>query len=417
MPMKIATAVVDLTPKSGIAMGGHHGAARYTRSTYGQLEANMVVLGEQGDTVVLFSIDTLFAGAAVTTSLIEACSRRFGIGPERVLVLASHTHFAPMLDPSKPCLGATDSGELNRWRDAMVDMILAAPTDTATSARSGTGFSDRAVNRRLRWRLPNLARLLRRLEGDIYLCDNPAGPRDRRIRTCVWLSDRDKPLAAFWSFACHPVAFPAAETASADFIGVVREALRARLGAGLPVIFAPGCMGDVRPRSPGPWLTLRKAARIAIYGPEAPAFDRESWDAWARGLSEEVVAIDANGDTRQIDSAPRAVPMVRLPMNEILEGTSPVPELHGKAIRLPGVGRVIALSCEPVTAIAGLVAESDDDLVLGYEGDVFGYLPTDAIVAEGGYEARRFMDTFGLRGAFRPGLDANIAAMGAALRP
>ena len=415
--LQITSVVADLTPFAPMPMGGQGGPDRLSRNTHGRLEGNIVALGEGPGAVVLVSLDTLFAGAALTGRIIEACARRFGVGAERVLVLASHTHFAPMLDASKPGLGRTDAAEVDRWGQAVVDAVMAATSRQAGSVRVGLGRSDCAVNRRLRWRLPTVLRMLGKIDGDIYMCDNPAGPRDPRIRTCVWLSESGEALAAFWSFACHPVAFPEPETASPDYIGIVREGLRRHLGVpSLPVIFAPGCMGDIRPRSPSPWNSLRRVPRLAIYGPSPPPFDRAGWNRWADALAAEVTSIEAAGDTRPIDSSPGAVPMMRLPLDQIFEGSSPTPELHGKAIRVPGVGRIIALSCEPVTAIADLVDAGADDLVLGYEGDVFGYLPTEAMVAEGGYEPWGSLKSFGLRGAFKPGLDARVAMFGRALK-
>jgi hypothetical protein len=396
-------------------MGGHAGH-RPTRHVEGRLEANIVAFGDGADVVVLISLDTLFAGSQVTEAAVSACRQRFGIGPERVLVLASHTHSSPMLDASKPLLGRADPEEVSRWADGVSRAILGVETKHAGAFRAGCGRSDLSVNRRLPWNLPTLVRLLGKTESKVYLCDNPAGPRDPRIRTCVWLSPENTPLAAFWSFGCHPVSFPETETASPDFVGVVREALRQRLGSELPVLFGPGCMGDVRPLSPRPWKIPSRIAQLAVYGPSPLPFDRSEWDLWAAALAGQVNSIDENAETKPIKTSATARPMVRLPMSTLFDGFCPTAELNGKSIGVPGLGRVIALSCEPVTAITGLVANSGNDLVLGYEGDVFGYLPTDAMVAEGGYEAQGFLASFGLQGRFRPGLDAKVSRLGLALR-
>lgn len=399
-------------------MGGMANRTCLTRFTHGRLEANIVVLGQGKDAVALISLDTLFVGPELTGRILDVCRSRFEIPRERVLSLASHTHFAPMADASKPGLGATEPSEVDRLGHLLTAAIETAAQSTVAFVRVGRGHSDVGINRRKRWRWPTAVRLLGKARGEIYIDDNPMGPRDPRIRTCVWISSEGAPVAAFWSFACHPVAFPDRETASADFIGVVREALRRELGGGVPVIFAPGCMGDVRPRSPTAKMNIfRRALRLALFGQLATPFDRAGWDAWAEGLAAEVIAVDKAAETTPIDVSRPAARMVRVPLDEIFEGTAPTPELHGKAVHIPGVGRVIALSCEPVTAIANLVASSDDDLVLGYEGDVFGYLPTDAMVAEGGYESQGFLRIFGLEGRFRPGLDDRIAVLGRALRP
>lgn len=376
----------------------------------------MLVLGEGDAAVALVSVDTLFIGRTLTAVIVEACAARFGLPPERVLALASHTHFAPMIDEFKPGLGQVELSEVDRLGQVIKSAIEAARSEPITSMRVGKGHSDRAVNRRRRWRWPTAVKLLGKAQGDIYLAENPSGPRDRRIKTCVWISPEGRPIAAFWSFACHPVSFPDPDTASGDYISVVREALRRRLGAQVPVIFAPGCMGDLRPRSAAAHGPFRTAVGLAIYGPAVTPFDRPGWDAWAEGLADEVVAIDAMGEAHPVEDWRPAARMVRMPMSAIFEGSVPTPELHGKSVQVPGVGRIVALSCEPVTAIARLVAGSEDDLVLGYEGDVFGYLPTEAMIAEGGYESRGFLSPFGLEGDFKPGLDEHIAGLGRALR-
>jgi hypothetical protein len=396
-------------------MGGHDGPDRLTRHIHGRLEANIVALGAGEDTIVLVAVDTLFAGAALTDHILRACAARFGVGPERVLVLASHTHTAPMLDAAKPGLGRTEPDELARWSSAIAEAVRDAPIETAASIRVGLGQCDLAVNRRLRWRMPTVVRLLGKVRSDVYMCDNPAGPRDPRIRTAAWLAADGRPLAILWSFACHPSGFNVPDTASPDYVGVVREALRERLGVGLPVIFAPGCMGDVRPRSPRSWKRLDRVFQLLVYGPQSASFDPDEWEAWAAGVANAVVETDQAGETRPVTGLPEALPMVREPMAEIIDGAVPAAELHLKGLDIPGFGRIVAISCEPVTGIARLIGADQDDLVLGYEGDVFGYLPTDAIIAEGGYEAERFMSHFSVTGSFRPGLDARIARLGRAL--
>ena len=155
---------------------------------------------------------------------------------------------------------------------------------------------------------------------------------------------------------------------------------------------------------------------IAVFGPSLVGFEREEWDSWASGLAAEVCEIDCSGRTATFRDRGVAAARSSIPITDIFSGECPVPELVAKTLRVPGVGRIITLSCEPVTAIADLVRGEPSDLVLGYEGDVFGYLPTDAMVREGGYEAERFMPYFGLRGSWRPRLDEKIAALGASLR-
>ena len=82
----------------------------------------------------------------------------------------------------------------------------------------------------------------------------------------------DRPIAVLWSYACHPVGFPARTRVSADFPGVVRRALRDAHGAELPVLFLQGFAGDVRPRETGATTRFtRRLAELVIGLPKNPA--------------------------------------------------------------------------------------------------------------------------------------------------
>jgi hypothetical protein len=396
-------------------MGGFVGPERLTKHVDGQLEANVVALEMNNASVVFVSIDTLFVGAEMTSRIQADCAARFGVAQTQTLVLASHTHFAPMLDSAKPRIGLADPSEVDRCA-GLISTALRSETLSARScvARVGNGLSDASVNRRLTWRLPNARRLLGRVSGDVYMCDNPLGPRDPRVRSCTWLADGGEPLAILWSFACHPVGYPTSHTASADYVGRVREALRRSMGKSVPVVFAPGCMGDVWPRSPDLRPAPERLLSLALYGPTLRPMERQVWDHWAERFAAEVVAIEAGGRRQNLDAQGVVPTMAKMGVTDLIDGESPVPELHAKSVTAPGVGRIVALSCEPVTEIAALVARPDD-LVLGYEGDVFGYLPTDAMVAEGGYEPKQSLPAFNLTGRFRQGIDQKIVSLCAQL--
>ncbi len=393
-------------------MGGYVGAERLSHKAHGRLEANIALFGTPPNAIAIVSIDTLFAGPDLTAAILNLFEKLHGLAPERVLVLASHTHFAPMLDRTKPKLGPFVAQEFMRWQALLAASIDGLCVTNATQVTAGCGESDKSINRRLKWRLPSVVRLLGKVDSDIYTCDNPLGARDPRIRIFIYQTAHSEVCAILWSFACHPVGFPEPDTASADFVGVVRERLREKYGSSVPVIFAPGCMGDVRPRSPHSRKTLQAFFHCAIFGPTALPFSRSEWDQWANGLSEDVQAIADAGSKRFLIDAEFPARSATLPIAHIFDGYTPVPELVGKAVSLPGIGRITTLSCEPVTAIAEFFCRSVDDLVIGYEGDVFGYLPVDVMIAEGGYEVFGFTKAFDLHGHWKTGLDGQLQDFG-----
>ncbi|MHB8900031.1 MAG: hypothetical protein ACYC6Y_14885, partial [Thermoguttaceae bacterium] len=46
--------------------------------------------------------------------------------------------------------------------------------------------------------------------------------------------------------------------------------------------------------------------------------------------------------------------------------------------------------------------------IAGYSNDIFAYVPTERVLAEGGYEGGEAMTYFGLHGPFRPGLEEQL---------
>jgi hypothetical protein len=46
--------------------------------------------------------------------------------------------------------------------------------------------------------------------------------------------------------------------------------------------------------------------------------------------------------------------------------------------------------------------------IAGYSNDVFAYVPTERVLAEGGYEGGEAMMYFGLPGPFQPGLEQRV---------
>src|SRR5690606_14266215 len=145
------------------------------------------------------------------------------VAPSQVITLASHTHYAPMLDRLKPRLGDLDEAALERWCSALTSAFTDMPRPVPChGVRRGSGESLAATSRRRPWPWPTAVRLFRRKRGGVYMADNPQGPVDRSIRVWVW-TGAGKPLAVLWAFACHPTGFPDKNAISAEFPGVVRQ--------------------------------------------------------------------------------------------------------------------------------------------------------------------------------------------------
>src|SRR5207237_7654952 len=281
---------IDITPDRPPPLAGYPERRRPSSGVADPLELNALLLRAPGQTVAILTADLLFVTAELKARLLQAVGARLGLDEASLLVGASHTHTAPALDPGKPRLGPCDPDYAALVTERAAELLgrLAAIDPVPCHVDYRTGAADHAINRRR----PGWHVSLRHLPyRGVRRAPNPAGPRDETLHLLTFSDPTDRPLAVLWSYACHPVGFPARTRVSADFPGVVRRALRDAHGAELPVLFLQGFAGDVRPREVG--ATTRFGRRLvelvlgARFAPLSPA----QYAAWAGGLAERVVGV------------------------------------------------------------------------------------------------------------------------------
>jgi hypothetical protein len=102
------------------------------------------------------------------------------------------------------------------------------------------GKSDIGINRRGRNK-----------QGKMTMLANAKAPFDENVWTLKLTPTDGSPAAVVFSYACHAVIAYGFEYAaiSADFPGVARRVLRESLGAGAHAQFVQGFAGNIRPRS------------------------------------------------------------------------------------------------------------------------------------------------------------------------
>ena len=95
-----------------------------------------------------------------------------------------------------------------------------------------------------------------------------------------------------------------------------------------------------------------------------------------------------------------------LALDRFFTGSKPDKDLAVQIVRIGSQLEIVALSAEVTVPWQGILdsAVPPPDgcirLYAGYAGALFGYLPTSAQIAEGGYEVEGFQPLFGLSGHF-----------------
>jgi hypothetical protein len=393
----IASGSTDITPQARIPLAGYSALRKATFERVADpLEANVIVLRRGVDAVVFVAFDLMYVGAFLRDGIFKALSGR--IRRESIFTSAGHTHSAPPTEDSLPILGTVSP----EYRDSVVRSV----SELALRLLDGPfvpvtleyleGNASHSVNRRKK--VFGLSRNYPFIGPHVGIEPNLSGRRDDTIRMIRIRDGSGKDVAACWSYACHPVGFPRLNDLSAEYPGVVRHMIRASFG-NIPVVFWQGFSGNI-----GPLRATHMAGSPSsqvTYGFEAATM--EEWNAWASGLGD-CVAGTALGRGRPIQG-PISCSVRALSLHELGLSSSSEKQLRLHEIRLGRDLVICGLNAEVAVEYVEIFRELHAPahvIPVGCVGDVFGYLPVDEMVREGGYEAKGFLRRFGLRGKFFP---------------
>ena len=409
----LAAGSVSITPDRPLPLAGFIDRLEPSIGVADPLELNALLLRTPQATVTILTADLLFVTEELKRRIAAAVRAELALEDASFLFAASHTHFAPGVDQSKPRLGPTDPVYVNlvveRGAELLRRLAAARPASAEARLEYRSGPAAHAINRRrMGWRLS--LRPLRLPRRAALRAPDAAGPRDETVHVITLADSGGRPIAVLWSYACHPVSFAEPRKVSADFPGVVRRALRGALGSDLPVLFLQGCAGDIRPRELGRPRTLRRRFAELVVGKLFTPFSQPEYTAWAASLAARVVEV-ARGPARVFPLVdPVRTAHTRVPRSDLLDGASSSDRsvTFQRLTMSPGLA-IAAMSAEPVAeyGLALGAAEPDGRTVIpaGYTDTVFGYLPTARMLGQHGYEDEGFMEAFGITGRFRPDLE------------
>src|ERR1017187_640810 len=415
--MEAITASLDITPSRLLPTACHGPFSTPSQTVALPFEANIVALRENGQTLVMVSLDWFYASPGLRACILDRCAGR--LDDASLFVAASHTHTSPATDPTKVGFSAVVADYVTSVENSIanrIDEILRLGQWRPARLRFTTTACDCAINRRRQiWRPKGL-----RLRRVVSMHPNPAGPRDRELRLLRVEDEAGSLLSVIWGVSCHPTEWPQIRELSSDFPGGVRQALRAHLGHELPVLFLQGFCGDLRPPATGRWVRTGSWKRrflvlvsSLVNGPYFTGFTPEEYRAWVEGI--------ATCAQRGVDEA-RNSPFLTTKLM-----------LHRTSVALSALGlsgetssltfhwfdlseqlRVVGISAEACWEYAHLLQRTFPAKTIstvGFIDSVFGYLPTQAMLPEGGYEVTEFRHAFGIKGEFVANLEKVVAEL------
>jgi hypothetical protein len=412
--MLARAASCDVTPRDRpVRLAGYAARQQPVSTVLDPVEISAVWLEAGGRRCLIFSFDLMVVGAELQQAVHDRLAAH-GLAPAEIMLLASHTHFAPATDRACAPLGVPDNefvAELAAAAENLVaQMRQQPPTESRLEIRRGR--LDHSVNRRRHWPFPTIGRTYGFRLSSTVMAPNPQAPTDE-LATILLLrrADDDVVLAAIWHYTCHATAVIPPDVISADFPGAVRRVLRQRFG-NIPCVFAQGFCGDISPKiagadpQAGVGGRLRRFARKLISGPTFPPRVASDWKRWSESLAAGVAAIAERPPEKTDASATLSIGAAEIPLAEFFDGRAPDKPLAIQALRLGSALELVALSAEVTVEWQSILDSALPAgagrmrLYAGYLGALYGYLPTPRQIGEGGYEVTGFQYLFGLSGNF-----------------
>ena len=404
---------VDITPLRPIPLAGLFDRTDPYSTIADKLEANAVLLRDDKQKVIIVSTDLFFIGKTLRNGILDKIKDI--VSDQELFISASHSHFTPATDDSKPLLGKVDSEYLSLVIANISGLIRELVTGKAERVSLlysvGSNSSSNINRRRFAW-----AGFLT-LRKEMEMMPNAKGYKDPSIRMIKVVDQNNNIIAILWNYCCHPTGFNNLTRVSAEYPGFVRKKLREELRSDIPVLFLQGFSGDVRPnvilkapkkKTSSAYITflvsrLHNGQRFGNF------FDSE-WNEWAQSLADSVIevvrrkndeCVKARLENKRATIEPEAIGLTM--------AGGPV-SFHRIDI---GDIRIIGISAETVAEYLPLLENAFPDskiIPVSYLDHVLGYLPTNNMLSEGGYEVNGFQKYFSVKADFPPDLQERIVS-------
>jgi len=278
---RAGAATSNITLPLGENNGGVIARGGAATHVHDELHARCLALNDGQTTIALAVCDMRMIDRQIVQDAKRLVQEATGLGPDRLLISATHTHAAP----GTPSLMATD---LDRsYRDFLTRRIadgLRRAVNNLAPAKIGWGVGVRpqhVFNRRWRMRPGTIPPnpfggrdeqvQMNPPAGSPNLVE-PAGPVDPQLAILSVQHVDGRPLALLGNYGLHYVGGYERHDVSADYYGLFADRVQQLLGADhqdppFVGMMSNGTSGDVnnvdvrRPRSPQPpWTQMREVA-------------------------------------------------------------------------------------------------------------------------------------------------------------
>jgi hypothetical protein len=415
--VRAGVARVDITPQGPIWMSGYASRNHPSEGVRQHLWARALAIeAPPGGRVVIVTTDLVGLPAEVSGEVAERARRQFGIERSRLLLNSSHTHTGPVVWPALSTMfdgSPAEEAKLREYAAHLMDdlvSVIGKAIDDLSPAEVAYGFGEAgfAINRR------------EPTANGVKIGLNPSGPGDHQVPVLKVSARGGQVRAVLFAYACHNT------TLGGDFYQITGDYAgfaEARLESDYPgatALFMELCAGDQNPNPrntlalaeqhgealaaevrrvlAGSLTPLRGPLRVAYVVTTLPFAPRERAEYEADLKNPKASGSQVRRARRMIETIDSGHP--------VREVSYPVQAIHfGKDLTLLALGgeAVVDYDLRAKREYTG-----EPLIVAAYSNAVMGYIPSERVLREGGYEAVDNLIYYGQPGPFAPGVEERV---------
>lgn len=414
---KVGLARVEVTPPGPIRMAGYASRTQPSEGVLAGLWAKAMALEDaEGNRGLILTVDLISFRAPMAEELCRRIGEKTGLKRRQILLCPSHTHAGPVFGIREPERYGTTDEQLRVVREYTEGLLSKLPEAAAAAVadlrpatlRWGKGTAGFVMNRR------------RPTEQGIRMTAHPEGYVDRDVPLLRVDSPDGQLRAVVFGCACHPTTCTGKNRMiSGDYAGFAQAEVE-KAYPGVQAMFVLGCGGDANPYPRGTAELAQQHGRALgeevgrALGTELTPIRGPLWT----GLGWADLPLRPVPPREELQRMAKGPVWTRYNAERMLRqldrGEEPLAKYHAPFAvwQLGDDLTLVGLSGETLGGYVPLVGEAlgpERLWVAGYTNDVFGYLPTAKVLAEGGYETRGLIPEIGW---FTPKAeDAVIAAV------
>jgi neutral ceramidase len=393
---KVGLAHVKITPEQPVFLAGYGGRTRPFDKVTTELYAKALALEDHaGHVAVLVTTDLLGLPKAIAEPICTRLAAQTGLKREQILLSSSHIHTGPALSLSAVPEEGRAPADVQRTiaytrelQDRLVQVVASALKERTPARLSwGTGVANFVMNRR------------EFTPRGVILGNNPRGPADRTVPVLRIDGPDGKVRAVLFGAATHNTTLTGqCYEICGDYAGFAQSYLQKHQPGAL-ALFLLGFAGDSNPYPRGTMEMARdhgtalgkEVERVLatklqlVHGPLKIAYGPADLPL-APPPPRDVLVKQAAGKGLQAGIARQ--------MLAVLDHGDKLPTHYSCPVAVWQFGKdltLVALSGEVVVDYASHLEKAlgpNHLWLAAYCNDVFGYLPSARVLAEGGYETR-----------------------------